>query len=510
MTNTVFLSLVYGLPALFVVFIVFKILSLRRIVPTNVVHIVQRGTQTVSYGVGKTSNVYYEFPSWLPKIGVTVRELPVSNFDIDLFEYSAYDKDRVPFVVDVKAFFHISDTNIAAAKVESFQELRKQLENVVQGAVRSILAKSKLESIMEERSIFGLQFTEAVNADLSNWGVASIKNIELMDVRDASGSKVIHQIMAKRMSAIDMESRTEVASNNRLAEEAELEARKKVAVKAAQTEQESGEAQAISIQAIGIANAEATKKAGIAQENSKRDIAEAAKLTEEKNMEVIRVTSVQQAQIDKETQIINAERQRETEIIDAEKEKRKVEVATDAFKYQKETNADAAKYQVEKDADAAKYQIETAAAAALAQSIKNAEGIAAEGQAEATVIEAKGTATAKALEKEQLASVTAQTTLATEIGENKPYQEYLIKIKEVEVSQVVEVAKAEALATALQGADLKILTNSGDVHSGVNSLGGLLSAKGGSQINGLLESLKQTEEGRGLLEMLNKFTGGKS
>lgn len=499
MTNSVFLSLIYGVPALIVLLIVFKILSLRRIVPTNVVHIVQRGTQTVSYGVGKTSNVYYEFPSWIPKIGVSVRVLPVSNFDIDLFEYSAYDKDRVPFVVDVKAFFHISDTNIAAAKVESFEELRKQLENVVQGAVRSILAKSKLESIMEERSIFGLQFTEAVNADLSNWGVASIKNIELMDVRDSGGSKVIHQIMAKRMSAIDMESRTEVASNNRLAEEAELEARKKVAVKAAQTEREAGEAQAVSIQAIGIANAEATKKAGIAQENSKRDIAEAAKLTEEKNMEVIRVTSVQQAQIDKETQIINAEKQRSTETIDAEKEKKKVEIATDAAKYQKETNA-----------DAEKYRIETSAEADLAMKKKNAEGIAAEGQAEATVIEAKGTATAKALEKEQLASVTAQTTLATEIGENKPYQEYLIKIKEVEVSQVVEVAKAEALATALQGADLKILTNSGDVHSGVNSLGGLLSAKGGSQINGLLESLKQTEEGRGLLEMLNKFTGGKS
>ena len=125
-------ALLVGVPSVFLFGVLFYILSLRRIVPTNVVHIVQRGSQTVSYGVGKESNVYYEWQAWLPILGVSVRELPVSNFDIDLIEYSAYDKDRVPFVVDVKAFFHIKDTNVAAEKVESFEELKGQLRNVVQ------------------------------------------------------------------------------------------------------------------------------------------------------------------------------------------------------------------------------------------------------------------------------------------------------------------------------------------------------------------------------------------
>jgi flotillin len=151
MQTSILQLVTYGVPAIIGVIILIYILSLRRIVPTNVVHIVQRGNQTVSYGTNKESNVYYEWPAWLPKLGVTVRVLPVSNFDIDLRRYEAYDKDRVPFVVDVKAFFHISNTNIAAEKVESFEELKIQLENVVQGAVRSILAKSKLEEIMEER-----------------------------------------------------------------------------------------------------------------------------------------------------------------------------------------------------------------------------------------------------------------------------------------------------------------------------------------------------------------------
>jgi flotillin len=151
MTETIIQALMYGIPSLFGLIVLIYVLSLRRIVPTNVVHIVQRGNQTVSYGTKKSSNVYYEWPKWLPKLGVTVRVLPVSNFDIELKRYEAYDKDRVPFVVDVKAFFHIADTNVAAEKVESFEELNGHLENVVQGAVRSILAKSKLEEIMEER-----------------------------------------------------------------------------------------------------------------------------------------------------------------------------------------------------------------------------------------------------------------------------------------------------------------------------------------------------------------------
>jgi flotillin len=472
MLETIYQSLLFGVPVLVVSSIFLYVLSLRRIVPTNVVHIVQRGDKTVSYGVGKGSNVYYEFPTWLPKIGVMVRVLPVSNFDIDLAKYSAYDKDRVPFVVDVKAFFHIADTNKAAEKVESFDELRKQLENVVQGAVRSILAKSKLEEIMEERSVFGERFTESVKGDLSNWGVEPIKNIELMDVRDSDGSNVIHQIMAKRMSAIDMESRTEVAKNTKMAQQAELTARQEVDVTKAETERVAGEAQARSMQAIGIAKAEATKKAGIAQQQSISDIAQAERATAEQQMEVLKVQQVKQAEIDKEK-----------EIIKAEMVKRKIEI----------------------QAEADKFQVETEAVAKLEAQKKDAQGIQVVGEAEAKIIAAKGTSEAEAEKARQLASVIAQTELAKEIGDNQGYQDYLIRVKTVDKEQVVEVAKADAMARALQSADLKILANSGDVQSGMSKFSDILSAKGGSQVNGLIESLKQTEEGESLFGLLKSF-----
>ena len=467
----------YAVPAVIGIFVLIYVLSLRRIVPTNVVHIVQRGNQTVSYGTKKSSNVYYEWPGWLPKLGVTVRVLPVSNFDIELKRYEAYDKDRVPFVVDVKAFFHISDTNVAAEKVESFEELKGQLENVVQGAVRSILAKSKLEEIMEERSIFGKQFTEAVNVDLKNWGVEAIKSIELMDVRDADGSQVIHQIMAKRMSAIDMESRTEVAKNQKMAKQAELEAKKEIDVTAAQTEKIAGEAQAQSQQAIGIAKAESMKKTGIAEQESISDIAKAERSTAEQQMEVVKINQIKQAEID-----------RERAIIAAEQEKQKMEI----------------------QAQADKFRVETEAAAILEAKRKEAEAVKTVGSAEAEVIMAKGVSEAESRKAMELAGVTAQTTLAKEIGENKPYQEYLIKIKEVEVSQVIGVAQYESIAKALAAADLKLLVNSGDVHSGIGKLSDLFTSKGASQLNGLIEGLKQTDEGKNLMSMLNSITGAKT
>ena len=65
----------------------------RRVVSTNVVHIVQRGRETIPYGTGLAEgNVYYAWPSWLPRIGVNVIILPVSNFDLTLEDYEAYCK----------------------------------------------------------------------------------------------------------------------------------------------------------------------------------------------------------------------------------------------------------------------------------------------------------------------------------------------------------------------------------------------------------------------------------
>lgn len=161
------------------------VLSLRVVVKTSEVHVVQRAGETITYGkaaANNKGNVYYRFPSWLPIIGVTVTILPTGIFDRDLKDYEAYDKDRLPFMVDVKTFFRIKDFDEASVKVTNTRELEEQLDGIVQGAVRSLLAKEDLESIMSERNKYGQQFTAEVAPQLKEWGVETVKNIELMDI----------------------------------------------------------------------------------------------------------------------------------------------------------------------------------------------------------------------------------------------------------------------------------------------------------------------------------------
>src|SRR6218665_1328526 len=76
-------------------------MSLRRVVPTNEVHIVQSAKETTSYGKGTGhGNSYFEWPTSIPFLGVSKTIMPTSNFDVDLKAYEAYDDGRLPFIVD--------------------------------------------------------------------------------------------------------------------------------------------------------------------------------------------------------------------------------------------------------------------------------------------------------------------------------------------------------------------------------------------------------------------------
>lgn len=432
--------LVLGLLTKFVLWI----LALRRVVATNEVHIVQSAKLTKSFGKDtEHGNSYYEWPSWLPIFGVSKITLPVSVFDLDLDAYEAYDKGRLPFVVDVKSFFRITDSNMAAQRVASFQELKDQLHAIVQGAVRTILASSDIEAIMQGRSVYGEQFTKEVSEQLSNWGVNTVKNIELMDIRDAKESFVIQNIMSKKKSAIEMESRTVVAENMRKAQIAEIEAKREIDMQSQQA-----------LETVGRRTAEKEKAVGIATELAQQEITEQQRTTKEKQMAVIKVAEVKQAEITKEVTLVQAQQQKETAVIRAEGEKQQtVLIAEGKLEEQKRT----------------------------------AEGIAVTGAAQA---EAK-----KLME---LAPVQAQIALAQEIGDNKGYQEYLITIRQVEANEKIGVEQSQAL----KAADVKIISNAGGPVAGMDSVMELFTSKGGTNVAGMLEALAQSTKGKALLDKL--------
>lgn len=305
---------------------------LRRVVPTNMVHVVQSRAKKVSYGTNHSSNVYWAFPSWVPWFGVTVMKLPVSNFGVDLKSYEAFDIDKVPFVVDVASFFVISDTSIAAERIESFKHLHTEITKIVQGAVRKILANAEIKSIMSERSVFGDKFTQEVEEDLRSWGCSTVKSMELMDIRDAKENGPISDIMAMKQSGIEKDSRTTIAVNNRDAEKAEIEAKESIDIRAQEAERR-----------VGEATAENEKLVGIAKEESRQKILIQEKETSEKKLDVERVNEVRNAQIQKDKEIISAEQEKETKIIKAEGELIAVRRQADGIKAIGEATADADK-----------------------------------------------------------------------------------------------------------------------------------------------------------------------
>lgn len=453
--------------------VMITILALRRIVPTNQVHIVQRNNKTVSYGKDTDNgNVYYEIPSWIPKFGVVVSKLPATIIDISLNHYEAYDKDRLPFVVDVKAFFRITDFAIAASRIPTLEELYDQLTSIVQGAVRSILAKEYLEDIMSKRSEYGELFSKEVEPQLKEWGVMSVKNIELMDIKDAGGEEVISNIMMKKKSAIEMERRVEVAKNTKTAQESEILAKQEIELKKQDADRK-----------VGLRAAEVQQEVGIAQEKQRQEVQAQAKITAEKEMEVKEVNEVRSAEITKRAAMVKADQEREVILIQVNT----AAEAADTEKKIKVVNAEAAKAEQILKAEAAKEQIELKADADLRAATNEAKGIKLKGESEANAKEL--------MEKAQIAG---QIELFNKVNNDKQYQEFMIEQRKVEAMERVGIEQAKNL----ENADIKIFANGNSVQDGVQKAAGLLSSNTGFNIGEMLEALSNTPMGK---ELLDKF-----
>lgn len=419
--------------AVFIGLALFAALCFRIVVPTNAVHIVQSAGTTTSYGRGmKSGNTYYRWPAWIPLIGVRVTNLPVSIFDQALKNYSAYDVDRVPFVIDVVGFFRVSDSNMAAERVKDFAELQEQLLPILQGAARSILASSPIDEILGSRATFGEKFTAEVTNDLKSWGVEPVKSLELMDIRDAEGSQVIEQIRSKKMSAIEKDSRVAVAGNRREAEVAEVEAEQAVGIRKQESEQAIGERAAAKASAVGMAN-----------QKAEQAIQEEAAVTAEKQMAVVKIQQTRAAEIAKGVAEVAAAQAAEVNRIEATGVK--------------------------------------------AKTVTEAEGLRDAKILEAAGIEAKGKADGAAQEAVLMAPVNAQIALAEKIAESKGYQEYLIGIRQIEKDEAVGIHQAEAL----KNADIRIITTAADATAGLDLVS--LGTKIGALVQGFKTTTDKAE-----------------
>lgn len=443
----------------------------RRVVPTNMTHIVQQSKKTTTYGRERPAgNTYYAWPSWVPRFGVTVTELPESNFQVTLSDYEAYDSARLPFVIDVTAFFRIEHSDTAAQRVANFNQLTLDLKAVLQGAVRRILATNDLRSIMESRSTLGEQFTSEVQDQIKEWGVQPVKTIEFMDLRDSKTSSVIENIMAMEKSRIEKESRVSVAENQRVARLAEIDAQRTIDVQ-----------QQDAAQLVGQRTAEKDKAVGISREEAQQEVLSAAKLTAERTMDVQAVELTRAAEIARAVAQVKADQDKAVAVVQAE-----------ADKQTKVVRASGEKEALVVKADGDRLAAIAKAEGDLVTAQKDSEGILARGQANSAAEQAM-----------LMAPVATQIELAKEIGSNDGYQKYLVVIEQVRAGRDVGME----MAKALEKADLKVIANTGDVQQGVASLGDLLTPAGGMKLGGMLSALNQTPEGKKLLDGLTSKAG---
>lgn len=426
--------------------LVFVISSVFRVtVPPNEVHIVQWWKTTTAYWKWFESKVYYNRRPWLPVIGCVRVELPISVFDITISNYQAYDVGRVPFGIDVKAFFRISDPILSAERIEDYNQLFAQLHDVLKSSIRSILASSDIEEILWGRAEFSDKFTSAVREQLSKdrW-VEVVKNIEFMEIRDWEGSEVISNIQKKKESLILKESRVEIAKNNKDAEIAEIEANQQADIRSQEARQ-----------LVWVRTVEAEKIIQLEGEKSQQEVKEQARITKEKEMEVRKVEQVKWANID-----------REKEVIEADKEAQKVVIKSKGD-LDKATN----------DANAVK--------------------IAAE--AESNRIKIIGKSEWEAISAKEIASMAGKVELMEKMKENKDYAEFLKSIEAIVAGRDVGVAQAEALKSA----SIKYLGTDGKINPSWG-LSSLLTPGGLANLWLGLEALSETTDMR-IIDLYKKI-----
>jgi len=476
-----FLIIVWFLGAIII------LINLRRVVPTNEVHIVQRKKTSEVYGRWFESwNIYLSWPSWMPLFWVDVQRLPLSIFTIQLLEYRAYDSWKVPFLVDVTAFFVIKEPEIAAQKIYSIQELNTQLNEVLKWVIRKTLASKDIVEIMESRTEIKDEFYNEVFSAVKDWWI-DLKNVEFMDIKDPEdwSSKVIDNIMNKKRSQIESESQIEVAENQKRAtiekENKDSEARAKAAEaksKADIVEYDSRrQADMKKIENEKITqNLEIEKDRSLAmqKEEVKQNLFEATKITREKELAVKQLEDEKTAEINKNIELIKAEEQKQKSIIEAQALAEASKLDAQARAQAKELDAQAQAKAKELEAQAEKIRIESI------------------WLAEARKIDFMWTAEAK--NKVEMAKALNSFS--------KEALDYMEKELDVKLSEIVDLEKAKALSRA----DIKIISTWENGGNWVKNFMELFSANWWAHLWAMFENFKNTVWEEKANQIISKIT----
>ncbi len=345
---------------------------------------------------------------------------------------------------------------------------------VLEGNVREIVGKMKLEEMVSDRQKFALLVKENADPDLAAMGLVItsfnvqnftdnnhvIENLGVDNVVRIQKAAAISRAESERDIKVAQAQADKDANDAQVLSQTEIAKKQNdLAIQKAELKQVSDTKKAAADAAYEIQQQEQRKTIEITRTNA--DIARQEREVELKAKEAEVAEQSLAAEIKKKADAEKYRRQQEAEAELIEKQKK-----ADAQKYEQEKEAEIRKIKAEADKEAKMKEAEGILAIKQAE----AEGIAAVGRAEAAAIEAKGLAEAEAMEKKAQAYAKYNNAAVTEMI----------------ITQLPEIAKA--IAEPISAIDKVTVIDSGTGKGGVSSVGGYTPAV----LAQVIESVKET------------------
>jgi flotillin len=335
-----------------------------------------------------------------------------AEFNIELMSFDVapnfdlYTNQGIPVKIEAITQLKVeneSDKILRAANQflsKTDDEREMMVRQVMEGHLRGIVGQLTVEQLVKDPELVSARMRETVAGDLDKLGL-EVVSFTLKDVSDDSGY-------------IGNMSRPEIARNKQIAEIAEAEAMRSVAIRQSETQREAAQARA-----------KADQERVLAESISKTAQAEAQRDLEVKQAEYLATVAQQKAQADRAYEIQSSisqqrlveeqakvelvRKQQEIKVQQAEAERRGAELLATV---QRQAEAENERIRILAEAEQRKtvigaegsarsqqVQAEGEAAATRARADADAEAIRARGFAEAEALKARGLAEAEALNR---------------------------------------------------------------------------------------------------------------
>ncbi len=359
--------------------------------PPDMAYIISGLKKRPRYAIGKAT-VRIPFFERLDKLNL--RLIPIDVKTSNAVPTADYININVDATVNVKISNEPEKLQLAAENFlnKPTEYIANVAREVLEGNVREIVGKMKLEEMVSDRQKFANLVKENAEPDLAAMGL-DIISFNVQNFVD--GNEVIENL------GID-----NIVKIKKAAAIARAESERDIKVAQAAADKESNDAKVAAETEIAKKQTElAIKKSELQMDaDTKKAMADAAydiqKEEQRKSIE-ISTANADIARQEREIELKQKEVAVKEQALEAEVKKQ-----AEADKYAAQQKADAQLYQRQKEAEAKQFEAQRAAEARKAQAEadrfakeQEAEGIRAVGEAEAAAIAAKGLAEAEAMEK---------------------------------------------------------------------------------------------------------------